>query len=384
VDAPKIDSTTVADAPDAAKDTAVADTGTPPIDAPDPCPGKKLCAGTCYDLTLDVDHCGGCDQVCPARAGATRTCVSSTCGFTCNTGFDDCNKVATDGCEVTLATALDHCGACGKVCPAGTGASPACDKGTCGLTCTAGRGDCDGAAGCETDLTTSTSHCGSCSKVCPADATTDATCAGSSCGTTCKSGYASVSGRCTNVAGVFATNAGCSGCGDASSYTSSCTCPSGFSPGAGLLARTDRCSLTASTIQFCESSGPAVGVWGGAFQVDDPVACSLSCRTPNPKTGVCGCPPGYTTQYARALVTNSCGSKIGSSIGLCIQPSVAFDGFGGAYQLDDSVPGGTGCRLSNLRTGTCSCPSGFTASALRTLVDTAGGEIGGQLFTCWR
>ena len=367
---------------DATSDTT--DTSTAPVDAADPCPGKKLCAGKCIDLTNDVDHCGGCDQVCPDRANATRTCNTAVCGFACNTGFDDCNKVPLDGCEIATSSALDNCGSCGKACPTGVGATPHCTAGTCSLTCNSGFGDCDGTPGCETNTTTSTTNCGACGKVCPSGATTDATCSSGTCGTTCKSGFVSTSGFCSNVAGAFATNPGCSGCGNANPYTSGCSCPSGFSPTGAFVARTDACGITGSTIQFCESGGAAVGVWGGAFQTDDPVSCGIACRSANAKTGGCSCPAGYNTEFVRVLITNGCGSKIGSQIGICVHPTVALDDFGGVYQVDDAVPGGAGCRVANVRTGDCSCPSGFGASAVRTLVDSSSGEIGAQLFTCFR
>ncbi|MBI2396129.1 MAG: hypothetical protein HYV09_41585 [Deltaproteobacteria bacterium] len=56
--------------------------------------------------------------------------------------------------------------------------------------------------------------------------------------------------------------------------------------------------------------------------------------------------------------------------------------FGGVYQLDDSVAGGLGCRVANLRTGGCSCPTGFTAHALRSIVDSSAGAIGSLIFWC--
>lgn len=375
--------------PDADASDGATDTKTDAADAAeaevDPCPGKTSCAGKCVDTTNDVDHCGKCDNPCPDRASAVRTCVASICGFACNVGYDDCNGIKLDGCETSLDTSVANCGLCGKVCPGAPNADPKCTGGTCGTTCKIGWGDCDATkAGCETDTTVSPSHCGGCGKACPSGPTTDPVCGGSTCGTVCKSGFGSASGFCTNMGGAFATQSGCGGCANSNPYTSGCSCPTGFVPGASYLARTDTCGITASNIQFCESTGPAAGVWGGAFQVDDAVSCSLACRVTNPKTGACSCPSGYTAQYARVLITNSCGGKIGSRIGICVHPSVSLDNYGGSFQIDDSVSGGIGCRMANTRTGGCSCPSGFAGYALRTLVDSSAGEIGAQLFHCLR
>ncbi|MBL8714546.1 MAG: hypothetical protein JNL79_01045 [Myxococcales bacterium] len=385
-DAPRDATDADATADSSVIDSTLGDTADAKEAEVDPCPGKTSCSGKCVETTNDLDHCGKCDNPCPDRKNAIRTCVASLCGFACNIGFDDCNGDKLDGCETSLDTSTDNCGLCGKACPAVTNADPTCTKGACGYTCKTGYGNCDGTAGCETDTTINPSHCGGCGKACPSGPTTDPVCGGSTCGTVCKSGYVSVSGHCTNMGGAFAKQAGCTGCGNGNPYvSSSCSCPAGFAAGAAFLARTDACGITNSTVQFCETGGGAAGVWGGAFQTDDAVSCGLSCRVANPKTGACNCPSGYIAQYARVLITNTCGSKIGSRIGLCVHPSVALDNFGGAYQVDDPVGGGLGCRMANTRTGGCSCPTGFSAYPIRTLVDSSGGsEIGSQLFECLR
>jgi RHS repeat-associated protein len=50
----------------------------------------------------------------PERRGA---CVAGTCGVgTCDAGFGDCDGLAANGCETSLTSDDDNCGACGSVC----------------------------------------------------------------------------------------------------------------------------------------------------------------------------------------------------------------------------------------------------------------------------
>ncbi len=127
---------------------------------------RPLCAGGCIDFTSDPAHCGNCGHVCGGAANAVATCVQSTCGFSCSTGFADCDGNAANGCEASLSS-ISHCGSCLHGCAGGTHASPACMNQTCGFACISGWGDCDASPfnGCETDLTTLT-NCGTCGNAC--------------------------------------------------------------------------------------------------------------------------------------------------------------------------------------------------------------------------
>ena len=72
------------------------------------CAGGSSCpAGTLNcDLVQDceavwtVEHCGTCNNKCPAQANANAVCVNGGCALECLTGFLDCNSDPTDGCEV--------------------------------------------------------------------------------------------------------------------------------------------------------------------------------------------------------------------------------------------------------------------------------------------
>jgi alpha-tubulin suppressor-like RCC1 family protein len=92
-----------------------------PADAADAgdgdCPaGMVRCAGTCIDLRIDAQHCGGCGMAC-SRANVTATCAGGICTGTCADGFGDCNgDRRTDGCETDMRTDPMNCGRCGTRC----------------------------------------------------------------------------------------------------------------------------------------------------------------------------------------------------------------------------------------------------------------------------
>lgn len=123
----------------------------------------------CETNTLtDVTHCGACGSSCAASANRSVTCEAGACRATCLAGFADCNGDPADGCEVDLRASADHCGACGRRC-ALPNATAACALGGCTVTgCAAGYGDCNRNAsdGCEVDVRASPTHCGGCGRMC--------------------------------------------------------------------------------------------------------------------------------------------------------------------------------------------------------------------------
>ncbi len=131
-----------------------------------------LCMGECIDYRTDVDNCGSCGNACPSPPNASGTCDEGACGFVCDAGWEDCNGVIEDGCEVAVADDPDNCGACDNVCPTPDHAMRTCEASACGFVCDMGWEDCnmDPADGCEADLT-SPATCGSCDNVCMAGET---------------------------------------------------------------------------------------------------------------------------------------------------------------------------------------------------------------------
>lgn len=161
------------------------------------CPdGEAICGDFCVFLERDPLNCGACDNVCPMPPASHGVCVSGVCDFICDTGRADCNTDSVDGCEVTLTDDPANCGACGNVCPEAPSSTPACTGGSCGFVCDTGTDDCNLVAddGCETDLTSTVTDCGSCGNACPTPPHASPTCTDGGCGFTCDAGFEDCNG----------------------------------------------------------------------------------------------------------------------------------------------------------------------------------------------
>jgi hypothetical protein len=104
-----------------------------------------LCGPSCVDLATDNSNCGACGKVCSAPNG-TPACVNGQCRFTCAAGYADCNALSVDGCETSLTSDPNNCGACGNLCATGT----TCVAAAC-VTCAPGRIDTTQAAAAYTE-----------------------------------------------------------------------------------------------------------------------------------------------------------------------------------------------------------------------------------------
>lgn len=128
----------------------------------------KAANGCEVALLTDAMNCGMCGKKC-ALPNATPACAAGSCAVaSCNNGFDDCNKLADDGCETDLNTSPDNCSRCRTVCPSRPGMTRTCVAGKCGLICSANRADCNGNLfdGCEVDINLDGNNCGGCGKKC--------------------------------------------------------------------------------------------------------------------------------------------------------------------------------------------------------------------------
>jgi hypothetical protein len=82
-----------------------------------------------------ITSCGACNVSCDPAHGSVKCdatalkCVINSDTGGCNTGYADCNKNGTDGCEASLATDANNCGACGRSCGGGKCANSQCQAG---------------------------------------------------------------------------------------------------------------------------------------------------------------------------------------------------------------------------------------------------------------
>ena len=153
------------------------------------CPGTLV--DECVDLLSDVSHCGRCDHPCLAAKSALPWCDRGNCALACNPGVADCNADAADGCEVDVLNAVDDCGACGNSCPGTDDHGFArCLEGTCAVQCNIGYDDCDllPENGCEVTTASDVNNCGLCGFRCSAQNGT-ASCEAGVCQIACLDGF---------------------------------------------------------------------------------------------------------------------------------------------------------------------------------------------------
>ena len=151
----------------------------------------------CETNLRTLDDCGSCGTPC---AVPNATCATGTCTINnCPEGTANCDGDETT-CETDVTTIAD-CGACGLAC---TG--PNVDAWTCDLVagsracqiaaCAAGWLNCDGtqANGCEVSLSSSVDHCGACGASCSGFHVLTRACVNGLCAPTCESGFEDANG----------------------------------------------------------------------------------------------------------------------------------------------------------------------------------------------
>ncbi len=252
-------------------------------------PGRADCDGSSAngcEVTLDADpaHCGACGRACTAGAGATARCLEGRCRLECGAGFGDCDGDPSNGCEAALAADPAHCGTCGDRCPAGPGAVARCTGGVCSQGCNPGSADCDNdpSNGCETALETDPRSCGACGVLCaPANATP--ACAAGRCAVgACNAGFANCDGDPANgcETSTRADNANCGTCGT--------RCPAGTACSEGLCASvcsggttfcTDRCADLRVDPRDCGGCGQACATVPNAAPTCAQGLCVAACAS---------------------------------------------------------------------------------------------------------
>lgn len=271
-----------------------------------------------FDLDSDPEHCGACDNICPADPqNASSQCLGGSCVIECDHGSANCDDDLADGCETRLGTPTScndcddqcalthpfceydpeqgficvtncepsalvcsgscvdvsrdtaHCGECDHLCPSAPHSSPLCAGGVCGLECDEGWGDCLGAVddGCETSLLTLT-DCGACGEVCELQ-NAIATCSTGSCALgSCVDGYGNCDESPENGCEIdLISSTDCGSCGNTCDPMDLCL------DGVCDYECPDSCECS----QHCEEYQPCVCESGCHCELDCDQFCEVYC-----------------------------------------------------------------------------------------------------------
>ena len=319
--------------------------------------------------------CGTCTKACTTPAHATPTCSAGTCGFNCVSGWSDCNAVAADGCETDLSLP-SHCGGCSTVCTVGAHGTPACDGTSCGITCDGGWANCNTqlADGCESDLTLPT-HCGSCLKLCLAAAHSTATCSGGTCGFACVANWGDCNGQATDGCERDLTQpATCGSCTNACTAPAhahaTCTagacgyaCDAGWGDCNGLA--TDGCETDLNTPTTCGSCTGACPVPAHAQPTCASGQCGFTCSA---SWGDCnaqaadGCETDLTSAPTHCGTCATSCPEPSNTVATCTTSTCGWACLSG-YQDCNTLPS-DGCEADLNSAATCgSCTNSCTAPA---------------------
>ncbi|MFO0606203.1 MAG: MXAN_6577-like cysteine-rich protein [Polyangiales bacterium] len=309
------------------------------------CPsGQTCCTGGCVDAQTNVENCGACGTACTIANG-TPACRAGACAVAmCDEGFADCDGAPGNGCEVDTRLTTAHCGGCGRECAAVPGAVAACVMSACRSTCVSGSGDCDmnAANGCETTLTTDVDNCGACGSRCPAPPNGAAACAAGICGVgACNAGFGNcdrdpMNGCETNLQ---TSESHCGACGMACATGLVCDagrcvppCPGGFTRCGSTCAALDydpmncgACGMRCAAGALCGSGRCVAACTTGQ------TACAGGCtslQTDPENCGACGtrCPTGNTCMGGMCRVTCVTGQTICSGACADLQTSLLHCG----------------------------------------------------------
>ncbi|MBI5535313.1 MAG: hypothetical protein HY898_21475 [Deltaproteobacteria bacterium] len=332
-----------------------ADTGAPdvPGDVADEVTclfGTKACAGQCVSTNQVATGCAqpSCDPCVYAHASAI--CESSgNCALAqCVNGFENCDNVASNGCEAALKTDVDNCGTCGKKC-AFAHATPSCIGGTCALDkCAAGWADCDNdpVNGCEIEIAADPNNCGTCGVGCAFPHATSACASGTCQLAACQADYLNCDAQAANGCEVY-SKTDPDHCG---------SCPTSCNPDGGTqksckngVCVTDTCApgtgdCDGNTSNGCETNTNTSPTSCGSCGF----ACQFAHATPICTSGDChlaSCDAGYANCDGNEA--NGCESNTLTSTSNC----------GGCGALCTAKPHATAACVA----GSCelNCDTGF-------------------------
>jgi hypothetical protein len=168
--------------------------------------GKKCCGGRCVDPNTDAANCGSCGKSCAVPHGEA-ACSAMKCTFSgkCDPGWGNCGKDPTEGCPINLRLDANNCAKCGTKCSF-PHALPACANGCYMAACDFGWDHCsmEDKDGCETSVLSDSDNCGACSKSCDKLPHASAACANAKCVLgMCDPGYFDCDGNPDNGCEAF-------------------------------------------------------------------------------------------------------------------------------------------------------------------------------------
>jgi hypothetical protein len=324
--------------------------------------GEMTCGMSCVNVATNVNHCGACDRRCEVMGVGTPTCVAGTCGVACPAGQGNCDGNPTNGCEVSLAGNVSHCGACGMMCASLANSNPSCGASGCGFVCNFGWANCNAMRddGCETQTGNDLANCGRCGARCaPANAV--GVCNQSACQIrACNPGFADCDGNVSNGCEVntLTSNTHCGGCGRACSLARAmAACREGACQVTSCNSNYANCdndptngcevNLT-NTTAHCGACGQrcAASCSGGACcGVQGEPCCSGSCTTGVCYFGRCSVNCGGLNQPCCGL--GACG--VGTVCNVRVFPAVCVS----CGALNQPCCGGGSCREGRCSSGVC-------------------------------
>ena len=208
------------------------------------------------NLSTDNMHCGDCVTSC----GENSICDNKVCK--CKTGFANCNNLWVDGCEVDLSKP-ESCGTnCSDI--TNCGKNSICNSGLC--ECLPGYGNCDRlwGSGCETDLNTDPNNCGGCGKICGSNAL----CQSGAC--VCQTGFADCDKDMSNGCEVDLNSI--YSCGTSCTNIVACSSENGFNP----VCIGGICKLSCNS--GYSDCNQMIGLSDGCeTNLNSPSTCGISC-----------------------------------------------------------------------------------------------------------
>jgi len=149
----------------------------------------SLASTGCETYTYDNNtHCGSCANNCGALDNVQTThCTAGSCVIdSCDSNYGNCDTNVNNGCETNTTNTTAHCGACNSNCDSLSNTQDThCDSSMCVIdNCVSPYDDCDTIAsnGCEANTDTNVLHCGTCGTNCNNLSHVDSVgCSGGSC-----------------------------------------------------------------------------------------------------------------------------------------------------------------------------------------------------------